>query len=405
MYYANRQAVLGKNQGRMLAMLTEAKRKWVICIFHACPAPEVFEDPDNFRALQDAVIQSIFNMHSNKPFESFSFFDQWVMQTYWTYPERADGDIIGDFEPGSELVQYATGLYKLHKDGIFEPQVVLDLIGNNPNIHPVLEIMLLRGPALPLKTQATLAMTCKGFRDGFGYDPFQGGHRKIDSTLSRDDVVNQLSLHAYQFITNAIAPAVSNAKFRSGDLEVKKISSETAYSTSSGDRTLLFTNCLAKTEDGSFAVNFLDGSGALAEKFKLKKSNYSGRDSLVHAEIRHLESQLDAGKRTFMNVYIDKFCCTFCAIQYIVFGAMDKTAGAVFNTNLHWYTFSPYVVYFKSNRIKMWGAEVERIFAILPASEKLNFLKCLFVASKKGSSPQVPTISLSIIEDTIYGLG
>ncbi|WP_158455462.1 hypothetical protein [Pseudomonas fluorescens] len=385
-----------------MAMLTEAKRKWIVCAFHACPNPEIFEGSDNFRDLQDAIIQSVFNMRSNQPIESFSFLEQWAMQTYWTYPERADGDILGDFEAGSELAQYAVDLYKLHKDGIFEPHVVLDLIGTD-HVHPALGVVLLKGPALPLQAQAKLAMTCKGFRDGFGYDPFEGGHRKIESTIAMDDVVNQLALHAYRFIFNAIAPAVSNAKLRAGDLEVRKISSETGYSTKSGDRTLLYTNCLAKTEEGSFAVNFLDGFGALAEKFKLDKKQYSGRNSLVHAEIRHLETQLQAGKRTFMNVYVDKFCCTFCAIQYIVFGAMDKTAGAVFNTTLNWYTFSPYVVYFKSNRTKMWGADVERIFAILPAGEKLKFLKCLFVASKSGSNPQAPKINLSIIEDTIIG--
>lgn len=386
-------------------MLTEDKRKWVVCIFHACPVPDLFSDQNNFTLVQDLIIRAVINLHTNKPFDSFSPVEQWAMQTYWTYPERLDGDIESDLEPWSELAQYATQLYKLHRDGIYEPQVVLDLVGSNPNFHPVLKIMLLRGPALPLKTQAKLAMTCRGFRDGFGYDPFSGGHRLIDATITTDDVVNQLALHAYQFICNAIAPSVANARHRPGDTRIKQLSARTTYSVSSGTRQLIATNCLAQTEDGSYAVNFLDAAGTLANTFALNANQYLGRNSKVHAEIRHLENQLDAGKRTFMNVYIDKFCCPFCAIQYIVFGAIDKTAGAVFNQSLHWYTFSPYVVYFKSNRIKMWGAAVERVFTQLPQREKLNFLKYLFVAAKKGRNADVPSTSISDIEALLLYFG
>lgn len=382
-------------------MLTEAKRKWVVCMVHACPVPELFKDPDSFKHLQKALPKCILAIYTERGIDGLNPTEQWLLQAYCTYPERYDGDILGDLEPGSELVKYAAGMFKLHTDGIFSPQVVMDLLGPSQGISPVLEIMLLRGPSLPLQTQAKLAMTCRGFRDGFGYDPFVGGHRKIETTTAAIDVVNDLALHAYFFIRNAIAGPVANRRLRPKDREVKNISQSTTYGTSSGTSTLVGSNCLAQTEDGKYAVNFLDSGGVLAGKFSLNKDNYKGRNSTVHAEMRHLECQLSTGRRTFMNVYIDKFCCTFCAVQYIVFGAIDKTPGGVFNTGLHWYTFSPYVVYFKSNRVKMWGADVERVFSILSSDNKLKFLKYLFVAAKQGGDARQPTLSVQDIEGAL----
>jgi hypothetical protein len=380
-------------------MLTEAKRKWVVCLVHACPAPEHFKDPESFKDLQDVLIHCIVAVHGKGGFEALNSTEKWILQAYWTYPDRYDGDILDDLQPNSELVQYAVNIFKLHTDGIFNPQVIVDLLGANQEIHPALQIMLLRGPALPLKTQAKLAMTCRSFRDGFGYDPFLGGHRKIDTTVVKDDLVNTLALHAYHFVSNAIAGPVANQKKRPQDNAVAKISGSTTYQVQDGPRNLLGSNCLAQTEDGRYAVNFLDNGGVLEHTFTLNRNNYLGRNSRVHAEIRHLEYQLDIGRHTFMNVYIDKFCCTFCAIQYLVFGAIDKTPGATYNTTLQWYTFSPYVVYFKSNRIKMWGADVERVFSLLPAPDKLRFLQFLFMAAKQGRNAERPNISVSDIED------
>lgn len=261
-------------------------------------------------------------------------------------------------------------------------------------------------------------------RGRYGYDPFAGefwpklgmqGPRH--SVGSREDILASLAARAYRAIKDRNEDVLGEkykSLQRSGvDLKltarIERLSK--AHTVPSNDKMpFIKGNCLAEVTCGTEtirAVNFVCYANrtATSELFKALGVDTTTFDyktiSHRHAEMRlinrahmnlpmHYVVQLAQGTMTTgVTLAVDKLCCVFCACQLVSLGYQNVIAGWAAG-KLSWYTFSPMVMFFKGNRVGMWGQEVEESFVSLPDDEKLRFLQLLVEQTSTISSIDPP---------------
>lgn len=376
-------------------MITVAMMKWAVSLVHTSPIPGFFlEQANRSNFYWDMVafynldfIESVgYEGAAHTKFSSDNDdYLAWVYQAFLTIPCLG----IELEDPNGKFMLHIMKVDREHANtGMLEnPQVLvtfLDILTAHPFGSNLLN-------SLRVKDAASLGSTSKSVRLAIGYDPFKG-HNKSEKLGSdrrllnnRKNNIDALALHAFNHIYDVIQPYVKTGGLtRQGDIEVRTLSQRTNYG-QFGNR-LSASNCLAITHTPSGepegAVNFIysdwfkdnkgvDQNGLLNNQaLHLGRQDYRVIDKM-HGEIRLMQRQHDRG--VFRPIYVDKFCCPFCAVQFIAMGLMEFTPGAV-NNKLAWYTFSPYVIYFKSRRVRMWGQVVEMKFSQLTPEEKSYFL-------------------------------
>ncbi|HYP52478.1 MAG TPA: hypothetical protein VEQ42_03000, partial [Pyrinomonadaceae bacterium] len=98
-----------------------------------------------------------------------------------------------------------------------------------------------------------------------------------------------------------------------------------------------------------------------------------------HTETRHMERQ---HRRQYVSpIGVDRTCCLFCAAQLMALDR-DRFFAAAEAKDLKGYVFSKYVLYFQRHRARMWGGEVEKLFAALTPNQKVRFLSTLVGKSR-----------------------
>lgn len=383
--------------------MTEEMKLWALTLVHGCPFYGFFQELSNRISFywdlvaiynRDLILDVGFEGGAHTEFSSADEdYIRWIHQAFNTLPCLGD-----EFEnPNGEFMLYITEIDRDHMNThiLDNPQAFKSLLGLF-TIAPIAQTLAGFVETLPVKSQAALATTSKAARKFVGYDPFQGrdknallGLNAPIVTVLQKDVLDQIAFHAFNNIYDVIQPYVTKTKklSRPGDVNVQKISIETYYGPKK-DKKLIEFNCLAQTIkpsgeiDGAVNFVFNDWSGNSGkrvngllqnERLHLNKSEYF-RTSQMHGEIRLMERHHDNASRE--PIYVDKFCCPFCAVQFIAMGLMELTPGAV-NNNLQWYTFSPYVLYFKSRRIRMWGQQIETLFRQMNVNQKAYFLNKL----------------------------
>lgn len=371
-------------------MITTRMAQWAISLIHSSPTPGFFlEQGNRLNFYWDLVaiynrdlIESVgYEGYAHTEFSNNDIqYINWVTQAFDTVPcLRVDLE-----DPNGEFMLYIREIDRRHAQNLAlaNPQVLLTLLD-------ILEIPSVASrivDALNVKDAASLGSTSKQARSLIGYDPFKGQNphemlgSKSTSYNSRKNLIDALALHAFNNIYDVIQPhVVKGGLRRRNDLQVRDISQRTTYGRYG--KQLIAYNCLAITttenNEREGAVNFIFNdwtrgqNGLLNNKeLHLRPADYT-RTKNMHGEIRLMERQHDRG--IFRPIYVDKFCCPFCAVQFIAMGLMSLTPGAVNNT-LAWYTFSPYVIYFKSRRVRIWGQDIENIFSRLSPTDKSYFL-------------------------------
>nr|WP_152665047.1 hypothetical protein [Pseudomonas toyotomiensis] len=374
-------------------MITLAMARWTISLIHSSPIPGFFlEQGNRHNFYMDMVAMYNRDLIADVGYEGaahteYSNNDEtyisWVTQAFITVPcLRLELE-----DPNGEFMLYIREVDRNHTRtlALSNPQVLLSLLDilNVPSVASKIV------DYLNVKDAASLGSTTKQVRASIGYDPFKGHnrHEMLGSTShlfnnSRKDLIEALALHAFNNIYDVIQPHIKKGGLsRRLDLQVKNISTRTTFGKYA--RPLIATNCLALTTTASGetegAVNFIfNDRQALLDnsELHLRAGDYD-RTSNMHAELRLMERQHDRG--IFRPIYVDKLCCPFCAVQFIAMGLISFTPGAVNNT-LAWYTFTPYIIYFKSRRARMWGQDIESKFSQLTPSEKSYFLYKLALA-------------------------
>ncbi|HYR09594.1 MAG TPA: hypothetical protein VEQ60_17600 [Longimicrobium sp.] len=223
-----------------------------------------------------------------------------------------------------------------------------------------------------------------------GYDPFggntmlgnqQGGGGQAPQSLTH------LAKHAFNQLYRTVKEKFTfNAPLTSGDLKLQKWSTDNAFGNPQTRKSFISTNCQAQTSIGGSnvnAVNFVHYGGSEGERL-IKALDLDKQPSLPlqrytqcshkHGEVRLAEAQDNAYERAPISV--DKLCCLFCAAQMEALGRTPDLTGATTGI-LQWYTFTPYVMYFRDRRSLMWGTEVEAGFARLSRENKIAFLRIL----------------------------
>jgi hypothetical protein len=371
-------------------MITLAVAKWSITLVHGCPITGFFLEEAN----QHNFYMDLIALHNRNLIEEVGYEGEahtelsntneeyviWICQAFETCP-----CLRVDLMPNGEIMGYIREVDRNHAKSrmLDNPKILLALL----DILKVPTVASKIVDFLRVKDAASLGSTSKVARGAIGYDPFNGmnkkamlGSSKYLSSGDRRISIEALALYAFNHIYDVIQPHVKRGSFtRPGDRDVLALSKATKYGPK--QNALLWTNCLATTttSDGTSegAVNFVysdwrSGRNGLLDnpQLHLNSGDYAVTEKM-HGELRLMQRQHDRG--IFRPIFVDKYCCPFCAVQFIVMGLIQYTPGAINNT-LAWYTFSPYLIYFKSRRVRMWGADVEERFARLNPDEKLYFL-------------------------------
>jgi hypothetical protein len=258
-----------------------------------------------------------------------------------------------------------------------------------------------------------------------GYDPF-GGNTSLGNPTNNNNANNNavtlpltlLAKHAFNHLYGVVKAKFGfGAQLKPGDLSLKHWSEKNSFN-QSGSSSFLGSNCLARATIGgqpTNAVNFISPYGeqgrqrlidalGLANQPAIPLSRYTSTTH-KHGEVRLAEEQDNRYEREPISV--DKLCCLFCAAQMEALGRTASVTGAAAGT-LSWYTFTPYVMYFRDRREQMWGGEVERGFSRLSRENKIQFLRILADLAKNhpfNTSQQSPVYTgLPTIADVIQGL-
>ena len=320
-------------------MLTPEERDWVITVLHACPIRDYFAYQDNIEELQKILLLYIQylanknqNPHLTDPLPN-NLYGNWVRNIVDTCPRWI---ISGSID--KELLNYAIEIAQSKIYSIIRQPELLNKILSYLNTKQIVN----------------LASTSSILHREIGYDPFGGSqpHLMLGYTsrtnLNPHDHYQALAKLAFNTIYDKVSPYVADHP-RPTDKKLTEQSSNSYYGSSGNS--FIATNCVStayipklKTGGHYNAVNFISYSSTeqnrLTNDLKLNPNDYRSA-SHKHAEIRIIEKQDDAEQR--YDIYIDKPCCPFCAVQIIVLGSLDKTRGAKF-TKLAWYTFSPYIL-------------------------------------------------------------
>ncbi|MEX3955182.1 hypothetical protein [Trinickia sp. EG282A] len=367
-------------------MITLAVARWAVTLVHGCPITGFFlEEANQHNFYWDMV--AIYNRdliedtgYEGSAHTEFSNTDEsylrWIYHAFETRPCLRE-----ELRPEGEVMGYIREVDRNHArtKSLANPKVLLSLL----DVIKVPNVASRIVDSLNVKSAASLGSTSKIVRKSIGYDPFRGGSRgaMLGAAIylgagDRKTAIELLALYAFNHIYDAIQPHVKSGPFqRVGDRAVREISTRTKYG--ANENSLVSTNCLAiTTTSGGVpegAVNFVYNDRSLLENRELHLDPEDYRTmKMMHGELRLMQRQHDRG--FFRPIYVDKYCCPFCAVQFIVMGLIRFTPGATANTALRWYTFSPYVIYFKTRRVQMWGQDVEDRFAKLTVQEKSYFL-------------------------------
>ena len=373
------------------AMLTLEERRWVLTMLHACPDPSYLTDENKRFTLALATAKHVRHLFAkgqgqSEPDLPDNPLANWVRQIVATCPRFIIGGALD-----SELVDYALNV-------IASP--VMLAMKNAEAFRHVLGF---------LNTRSLVAMASAHpvLRRAVPYDPFAGSRGRImlgnlGLSIPLGELRTALTLlarHAFNEVYDRIPNRHVDAP-RSMDTTLQKWSEENYY----GNSGLAFkvTNCVARSSVGgqfAYSVNFIaygsSEKNRLVGNLGLREQDYA-QITHMHAEMRIVERQDDEYRRA--PVFVDKMCCPFCAVQLLALGRLDNMRGST-TTTLKWYTFSPYVIYFRHRRVQLWGAQIENIFNQLSTDAKLMFLELLATScgnAKYGGLPSLQQIALAL---------
>jgi hypothetical protein len=368
----------------MAAMLTLEERRWVLAMLHACPDLSYLTDEHKRMELANAAAQHIAHLVAKaqgqqEPDIPANPLADWVRHIVLTCPREIVG---GALDP--ELVGYALQV-------IDSP-----LIFATRNVEAFQHVL----GFLNTKSLVSLASSHPMFRRVVPYDPFAGARGKImlgnlKLSIPIGDLrtaLTWLAQHAFNEIHDRIPnPGVDRP--RSMDNTLSTWSAGNKFGESG--KSFRSTNCVARSSVGGdfvYSVNFI--RYGLAEKrrlvktLRLRESDYYPITHM-HAEMRIAQKQDDEERRA--PIFVDKMCCPFCAVQLLVLGRLRSMRGST-TTDLQWYTFSPYVMYFRHRRERLWGAGVEAVFNLLSPDAKLMFLEILARSCRTNKYAGLPAL-------------
>lgn len=385
-------------------MLNSVEQDWVVSMLHACPSYHYFTNSAGKSQLERYICDYI--MYTKGEIDDYplpdSSFGRWVHQLVDTCKRP-----FHNYKLDQEMWDYAVEMIK-HESSVSmaleQPEILYRILNHvikvdpspthkgppRTNVRNVVQLSQVNrhlnaeikawgydpfaeGRSLPDLPRTTL-LNGQQRRVELGQDLVRSRKRTHDREL-REENIRLLALHAFNVIYAKVGCAPH--KKRTGlDEDLTKISATESF-TVDGRKTLIQGNCLAKSE-GQYAVNFVKGYSKsnrerLLARFAMNSGDYDVLHSM-HAEMRRAEKM--EGKANSNRISVDKPCCAFCTIQLIAMGQFDRVSGGKTGV-LQWYTFTPYVMYFKMRRREVWGAQIESIFALLPPDDKLLFLNVL----------------------------
>jgi hypothetical protein len=404
-------------------MLTPSEQDWVLCMIHTCRYPDVFTDGNMMQRLK-AVAKSAFEVIvGNEKDVNDALLPgagQWVLRMLKTSPRG-----LFDNLPHPDLMGFARRLLESKRQVDFSDQNVLSVLLHHmrddvksitslANTNLFLNVDLKQREYDPFGERVLRNGTSRGISQKTTTIPSSQlseaskrrrprlmlGNVTIPASLNsiRDDALANLAKYAF----NSILGTARGARFRhktSIDSNFQQWSMENNFSSSR----FLNENCVSgvKNDDGQYeySVNHINYDNnnrkRLVGNLALNEDDYV-RLPFMHSEIRVAERAEGTGDKR--NLYIDKNCCVFCTVQLIAMGQDDRIKGTTWGT-LQWYTFTPYVMYFKTRRQRLWGADVENIFNKFTPMDKMKFLNFLSKCCRSERYPDIP--AFDAIKDSL----
>lgn len=379
-------------------MLNLEERRWVLSMLHTCPNYEYITTESGRDLLTLALqthIQYLIDRQTNigltDPIPQTAT-GNWVRQIFRTCPVPIISGALHQ-----SIIDYAMSIIQSPLLKVLDhPDTLTSLLGL-------------------LRTKDAVALTLvhpnvnRAVRQQ--YDPFHGRRGRVmfgnvvrtHIPLDLGRLLTTLARHAFNHIFDLVPnPGVDHA--RTEDKQLTTLSDSSKFGSSGNS--FLATNCVAQSQVSGLlvtTVNFISYGPAerskLVNKLKLDTRDYD-RITHLHAEIRIVEKQDDAAEHSPINV--DKLCCPFCTVQLLAMGRLALTRGSARTKKLQWYTFTPYVVYFRYRRMLIWGAGVEAIFDGFQPDTKSLFLQVLAgVCRNTRYSSQELEFSLNVLREIL----